>query len=227
MFHDLLTPRFNGHFGGFLIDPNKDPKITLISLEWSGLLILILFLIELKESNLIRFFSKIKFQLFQPKKYLFPLIVAFSVLFGLNVYTLSATGIVLDPPGKMDLVAPGSWEVDEMEVIDFLNHSEKGNVLSLQTQAISFFTNRTSYELFDTHTFAAVSSLLKTEDPTAFKEKISDMNIKYFVFPNENSPLYNKTQRFSQMYNVTNILENDVGFQKVILKYHTIYKFTG
>jgi hypothetical protein len=227
IFNDLLMPKFNEYFGGFMLDPQKDPKITMLGLEWAALLILILFVIELKEPNLIHYFSKIKLPRFLAKKYIFSIIVAFFILFGLNIYVLSTSGVVLDPPKKIDLIAPTGWEINEQEVIDFLNHNEKGNVLSLQNQAISFFTNRTSFELFDTHTFSSMSPLLHIENSSTFKKKISDMNIKYFVFPNENSMLYNKTKRFSQMYNITNILEHDASFQKVILKSHNIYKFTG
>jgi len=226
IFKDMLMPKFNGHFGGILLDSQKDPKISLMSLEWAALLILILLVIELKEPILIRYFSKIKFPRFLTKKYFSLIIIAFFVLLGLNVYTLYTTGVVLDPPEKMDLVAPIAWEANQTEVIDFLNHSEEGNVLSLQAQAISFFTNRTNFELYDTHTFNSISSLLQTEDPTEFKQKISYMNIKYFVFPNENSAMYEKTQRFSQVYNMTNILETDESFQKVILRSYNIYNFT-
>lgn len=226
LFKDMLIPKFNGHFGGILIDSEKDPKISLMSLEWAALLFLILLVIELKEPILLRYFSKIKFTQFLTKKYFSLMLISFFVLLGLNIYTLYSTGVVLDTPERMDLVAPIDWEVNQMEVIDFLNRSEKGNVLSLQAQAISFFTNRTNFELYDTHTFNSMSPLLQTENPTDFKEKISNMNIKYFVFPNENSALYNKTQRFSQMYNVTNILENDESFQKVILKSYNIYYYT-
>src|SRR5207245_3064987 len=34
IFQDLLVTKFNGHFGGLLIDPNKGPQISIISLEW-------------------------------------------------------------------------------------------------------------------------------------------------------------------------------------------------
>lgn len=226
IFKDMMLPKFNGHFGGIVLDPEKDPIISLMSLAWAALLILILLVIELKEPILIRYFTKIKFPRFLTKNYFFLIIAGFLVLLGLNAYTLYSTGVVLDPPEKMDLVAPITWEANQTEVIDFLNHSEKGNVLSLQAPAISFFTNRTNFELYDTHTFNSLSSLLQTKDSTEFKQKISYMNIKYFVFPNENSIMYDKTQRFGQMYNMTNILENDDSFQKVILKSYNIYNFT-
>ena len=68
---------------------------------------------------------------------------------------------MLASPQKMDQLPPSKWETNVIDVIDYLKSAENGNVLAVRAPAIPFFTNRTSFDLFNPHTLAYnISSLL-------------------------------------------------------------------
>jgi hypothetical protein len=183
--------------------------------------------LESKEQKMLQLFTKSNFRNFFAQKYFAILVVVFVVLLSLHTYALSATGIIPQPLQKTDLVPIDGWESNVFDVINYLNSAEKGNVVALQAQSIPFFTNRTSFELFDYHTFVSLSPLLQIENSTLFKQKISELNIRYFVLPNEKSPLVDKLQRMSQSYKAIKIIENDKDFVRLNFTAYNVYKFTG
>ena len=226
LFNNIQIVNGNDHFEGFWIDQYKDPIITQFDIELAAVLILSLLLIELKENKIIKLINKTNLQRFFIAKQSVVVVILF-VLLGLNAYTLSATGVSLQPLKTIDENPLGKWENDVFDVINYLNQADAGNVISLQAPAISFFTNKTNFELLDPHVFALFSPILQTDNATLFKEKISEINVKYFVLPNEKSTLYDETKKIRENFNAIKIIENDNDFLKIDLKTYTIYKFVG
>ena len=144
-------------------------------------------------------------------------------LLGIQLYTLSSIGIILAPLEKIDARPSLKWESDVIEVIDYLGSAESGNVLSLRAPAIPFFTNRTSFDMYSPHVVASIFPLLLTENATQFKQKISDMGIRYIVIPNERNSGYNLVQNFMKISKIVEIIKNDPNFERVKLSTFDVY----
>ncbi len=224
--HNIQILNRNDHFEAFWIDPYKTSIISLLDIEVAAALILSLLVFESEEDRIIQFFNKKNLQKVFSKP-LFLIIAILFVLAGTGSYALASSNIMLTPLNQIDTEPLGKWENDVFDVINYLNKAENGNVISLQAPAISFFTNRTNFELYDPHVFALVSPILETSDPEMLKERISKMNIRYIVIPSENSLLTNKTENIKENFNIIKIIENDPDFLKIDLKSYTLYKFVG
>jgi hypothetical protein len=132
---------------------------------------------------------------------------------------------MLAPLEKIDARPSLKWESDVFEVIDYLRSAESGNVLSLRVPAIPFFTNRTSFDMYSPHVVASIFPLLLIENATQFKQKISDMGIRYIVIPNEKSSEYNLVQNFMKISKIIEIIKNDPNFERVNLQHFDVYKY--
>lgn len=218
--YNIEAINYNGHFGGFWIDPNKDPIITPFDLLIGTVLIVPLVLLELRNRRAI---EQIKTHVFNTR-YLIP---AFAGLIVIEIFVFYSSNIILAPIETMDQITYPGWESYVMEVSTYLNSAEDGNVLSLRAPAISFFTNRTNFDLYSPQTFVAVSELLSSHDQVALKEKLHDMNIRYVVMPNERSILHNRVQNLDRIHNITQILESDGSFEKINLHDFNIYKVSS
>jgi hypothetical protein len=224
LFHNIQITNYDDHVGAFWLDPYKDSIITLQDLEIAILLILLVIVIELKDRKIIQFYSKDILK-FGSTKYVAYTIIALVAMSGLQVYTLLATDLPLEPLTKTDFKPQHGWEENISEVLNYLKLGESGNVLSLHAPAISFFTNRTNFELYDPFTFSKISPVLETEDPDLFKQKILQLNIKYIVIPNQYSTLYKETQNALNHFSAMKIIQSDPDFIKVSLRSYDIYKF--
>ena len=115
-----------------------------------------------------------------------------------------------------------------MEVIFYLNdEKEEGAVLSVHTPAISFFTNRTNFDvLYYPYTFAAMSKMSQGDD--SFIENLKAMDIRYIVIPNEQNQNYGKVQNLienSSFMQIVEQLDESQGiFQIVDLERYRVYK---
>jgi hypothetical protein len=227
LFNDIQILNYENRFGSFWIDNYTSNTITLFSLELAAVLFLSLIVIELKEQKLLRFFNKITPAWFSKYKYFIPVVIVFFILLDFAAFTLLSTNITVLPLQQIDQTPQPGWEVNVFDVVDYLRHGEDGNVLSVRAPAIPFFTNRTDFDLFDPHTFATMVPILETENSTLFKQEISKMNIRYFVFPNEGSRLSYITESIKENYNAMNIIEHDSDFLKLDMKSYTVYKFGG
>jgi hypothetical protein len=208
---------YHNHFGGFWIEPYKDPIMSPIDLIIGAALGSIL----LWELIGRRTLEKIKTHSLK----IYYLIPAFAVLMVIEVSIFYFSGITLAPIETIDQVPPPKWEVGVMEVVSYLNSEEDdGNVFSLRAPAISFFTNRTNFDLFNPQTFAAMSRILSSEDATSFKENLNEMKIRYIVIPNEKNLLYKHVRNLYAIFNVTQLVESDESFEKIDLQQFRVYK---
>jgi hypothetical protein len=215
---NLFIWNYNGHFGGFWIEPNKGSFITLddlmvVAAVMGGLIILELggqkFSPLIKRNNLQRYSS-----------------LVFILLFSVQLYFLFNSGIMVAPLENMDQAPPKEWETGLFEVLDYLNGAENGNVLAVRAPAIPFFTNRTDFDLLYPQSFAyAISPLLLTENSSLFKQKLSDMGIKYIVIPNVGNSHYYLVQNLMKQSKLVQIINTDDDFQRITLKSFSIYKF--
>lgn len=222
--YNIKILNYDNHFDAFWIDPYKNSTISLLDFEIAAILLLSIIIIELKEHRILHFLKKNYLQSSDLRKYLPLVTIAFFILLGIQVHTLTTSGIVLGELKKINSIPHGGWENNVFDVINYLNHSASGNTMSLSAPAISFFTNRTNFELYDPHTYASISPLLY-DNSTRFKQKLSEMNIQYFIIPNEKSSLYNTTQKLMNSSDTLKIVKNDNDFLKISLKSYDIYKF--
>jgi len=216
---NLFTWNYQNHFGGFWVEPRKDPLVTWQDVILGLALIGGLILVEIGARR-ISFAKR-----YNPSRYT---IYVFVALLSLQVYILLNSGIILASPQKMDQFPPSKWETDVDEVIDYLKTAEEGNVLAVRAPAIPFFTNRTSFDLFNPHAFAYnVSSLLLIENSNLIKEKITDMGIRYIVLPNQNSTLYHLVQNLMEESKLVKLINSDDDFDRIKFKGFDIYKYNS
>jgi hypothetical protein len=148
------------------------------------------------------------------------------VLLVTQVYTLSSSGANLIPLKGKEHVPPPGWENNIFEVIDYLNNSEQGNVLSVRAPAIPFFTNRTNFDLFNFQTFAYnISDVLSSNTSNLFKKRLLEMGIKYIVLPSERNNLYYAVENLTTRYPILKSLSTDKEFEYARLKHFNIYKY--
>ncbi len=151
-------------------------------------------------------------------------VIPLVLMLGFQLYALYSSQISFGSLEEINKTPPGGWENNVFDVVNYLNQTENGNILSVRAPAISFFTNRTNFDLYSPHTFATIFPLLQIENSTLFKQKISEMNIRYFVIPNENSQLYSAVQNLAKDSKLLQTLADD-DFVHISLKSFDIYKF--
>ena len=219
--YSIHTLNYDSHFGGFWVDPFKNPIMPLIDLAIGAALVgplIPLIISQIKEHKKWSLFKGYNIQ-----KYSSFILVALLIL---EVYVLSSAGIPLAPPEKIDKVAPRGWDENVFDAINYLKTAQSGNVLSVRAPAISFFTNRTNFDLYSFQTFATLfSPLLLIENPLSFKQKLLDLGIRYILVPNEKTPLYHFVQNLGKQYKLIQIIDNDDDFEKISLRDFNMYKF--
>jgi hypothetical protein len=219
IFHyNLYTWNYNDHFGGFWIEPNIRSIMNWEDFRFAAVVSSALLILELGREKLSLVFNKYHLQSYSS--------LVLIALICIQVYNLSTSGILLASPEKFDKKPPSDWETHVFEVVNYLNNSEQGNVMSVRAPAIPFFTNKTSYDIFSPQTFAyTLSPLLSIGNSSDFKEKIEDMGIKYIVIPKETNPLYNLVKNSAFESKLIPIISNNEDFDKIELKDFNIYKY--
>gem|GEM_PF-1413913 len=217
---NLFIWNYQNHFGGFWVEPKKDPLVTWQDVILGLALIGGLILLEIGARRISAFAKRYNLSRYT--------IYVFVALLSIQMYILLNSGIILASPQKMDQFPPSKWETDVDEVIDYLKTAEEGNVLAVRAPAIPFFTNRTSFDLFNPHAFAYnVSSLLLIENSNLIKEKITDMGIRYVVLPNQNSTLYHLVQNLMEESKLVKLINSDDDFDRIKFKGFDIYKYNS
>lgn len=216
--HDLEISNYHNHFAGFWLEPFKSPIMNLSDFLVAGFIILILIIYEAKKQKINQ-----RFKNHNLARYTTPILVG---LLCIQVYTLYSSGLLLSSHAKMDQDPPAGWEQGVFETIEYLKSAEQGNVLSLRAPAISFFTNRTNYDIYNGHVFSSIfPSLLAEKNSTAFQQKISDMNIKYIALPNERNNLYYLTQSLNKSGILLEAIQDTKKFEKISLEGYDLYVF--
>jgi hypothetical protein len=218
--YNLVSLNSN-NFVGLFIDPFKSPIITIADLGIAAIVVSPLLIHKIREF----YFPGSR----QKENRLFPNVLAvaiFSMLLVIQIYTLGSSGANLIPLKGNEHIPPPGWENNIFEVIEYLNNSEQGNVLSVRAPAIPFFTNRTNFDLFNFQAFAYnISEVLSGNSSNLFKNGLLEMGIKYIILPNERSNLHYAVENLTTRYPILETLNTDKDFEKVGLKYFNIYKY--
>lgn len=219
--YEIAIWNYNGHFGGFWLEPFNNSIMVWSDFILPGIFMLALLLLEYQA-------PKKLFQRFKTHNNWISNLstVMFIALLVIQTYILYSSGLVLADLSTVDQVPPSGWERNVFEVVNYLKNAEEGKVISLRAPAVSFFTNRSNFDLFNPHTFSVVSPLLLAEkNSTILKQKVSDMDVKYIVVPNEQNTLFSATQNLNSSSHLLQIIENDEDFQRISLKGYSIFKF--
>ena len=215
---NLFNWTYYKHFGGYWIEPVLKSiisweDVTLAAIVIGGLLIL-----EVGKEEFSPMINKCKLQRYSS--------LVLIVLIFIQAYTLHNSGIQLASPAILDQKPPLNWETNVIEVVNYLNKSDKGNVLSVRAPAIPFLTNRTNFDIFSPQTFAYTTSpLLLTGNASSLNEKIEDLGIRYIVIPNENSRLYYLVKNSTLESKLIPMIITNDDFEKIPLKEFNIYKY--
>lgn len=180
---------FGGLFGGFLIDPDIHPIMGHFDIIIGAALGLGVVLLNLRGKRAIK-------QIKMPTLKVYYVIPAFGLLMVIEVLVLYFSGVSAAPIVLLDQLPYRTWEHGVVPVISYLNDEEEqdGAVLSLRAPAISFFTNRTNFDIiYYPHTFAAIMGGI-SQDQDSYIEKLKDMKIRYIVIPTTNNVHYEKVQ---------------------------------
>ena len=215
--------QYNNTFSGFEIDPFKDPFMTPTDAALGIILgapLLIFYLLKLRQSYRSDIETKVsKYTIIFTVPFLIGLIV-------IQVLALSSTEITHADFKNMYTRAPLGWEHHVFDVVNFLNGSEKGNVLSVRAPAIPFFTNRTNYDFFNQQAFTyEISDLALTKNSTYLKQRFSELQIKYIVIPNEKSDLYHSIRQLMNRSIFMETIDTDDDFEKIRFREFNVYKY--
>jgi hypothetical protein len=214
---------FGGLFGGFLIDPDIHPIIGPFDIIIGAALGLGAVFLKLRGKRAI---EQIKMQTVK----VYYLIPAFGLLMVIEVLVLYFSGVTLAPVVLLDQFPYRTWEHGVVPVIAYLNdeEDEDGAVLSLRAPAISFFTNRTNFDiLYYPHTFAAILGGTGQDEDSSI-EKLKDMEIRYIVIPDANNEHYEKVQNLIANSNFTQLFhqleESHESIEEIDLGRYRVYK---
>jgi len=217
---NLFIWNYHNNFGGFWVEPIKGSLITWGDVIIGAAIMGGLILLEIGGQKISSFTRSYNLRSY--------IIYAFLALLGIQIYVLFNSGIMLASPQKMDQLPPSKWETNVIDVIDYLKSAENGNVLAVRAPAIPFFTNRTSFDLFNPHTLAYnISSLLFIQNSSLLKEKIADMGIRYIILPNQNNSLYYLVQNLMAGSKLVDFINADGDFDRIRLENFTIYKYNS
>jgi hypothetical protein len=108
-----------------------------------------------------------------------------------------------------------------------MKSAEPGNVVGLRIPAIPFFTNRTNFDLYSPHAFAANRDFIFFKNSTSFMQEVEGRNIRYFVLPNQNNYYYNTTLNLASKSDIVNALQSNTNFEHVSLRTYDIYKYAS
>ena len=216
--YNLYTWNYNEHFGGFWIEPNIRSIMNWEDFRFAAVVSAGLLMLEFGREKLSPLFNRYHLQ-----RYSTLVLIA---LICIQVYNLSNSGIILASPERFDKKPPSDWETHVMEVVNYLNDSDPGNVLSVRAPAIPFFTNRTNFDVFSPQAFAyTLSPLLSTDNSTDFKEKIENLGIRYIVIPKETNTWYYLVRNSTLESTLIPILTTDDDFEKSELEDFNVYKY--
>ena len=215
---------YNGNFSGFAIDPFKNSIMSAIDFGIGIILLVPLITVRLKEFKLT---TEIKKKIVLQRLSNAFIIASLAALLAAQIFIIYSNRVNVSPLGEIDQVSPPGWETNVIEVIDYLNIAENGNVLAVRAPAIPFFTNRTSFDLFNPDAFAYnISDLLSSKNATLFKSGLSDRDIRYIIVPNERSSLYYSVQNLTKTYPLLQVINTDRHFEKLIFRDYSVYKYS-
>lgn len=217
--YDLEIWNYRGHFGGFYIEPYRSAIMNLADFIPALIIIVALLIYEYKEKKINLWVGSLPY-LNRSSGFVFLALLA------IQLYILSSSGLTFSSLSILDQDPPPDWEENVFEIVDYLNEKGEGDVLSLRAPAISFFTNRTNFDLYNPHTFSRISPLLfEVKNSVEFKEKLSEMGIKFIVLPHERSRLYDLTQNFDNSSIIPEIIANDRDFERKDFTDFSVYDF--
>lgn len=212
----------NGIFNAVWIDPLRSEFITLDSFALGATLTVGYFLISYFEKRILRKGNRyIKYTIY----------LGFILFILLYVYTLFSfnLGISLNDIFKgdtMDGPLPYLWENNVVEIINYLEYADKGNILSIRTPVIPFLTSRTNYDFFNPHTFGnIILPLLHSQNVSSLEKNLVKNNIKYIILPAEGNPQFDVLKNIEKKYKFVDLLSNNTNFTKINLGNYTILKY--
>jgi len=215
---NLFTWNYSNHFGGFWIEPVQRSLISWEDIGFVAIVISALLILEVGKEEFSPMINK-----YNLKRYSSLVLI---VMICIQVYNLYNSDIKLASSVKLDQKPPLDWETNVIDIINYLNNSEKGNVLSVRAPAIPFFTNRTNFDIFSPQTFAYTASpLLLTRNTSSFNEKIEDLGIRYIVIPNEKNRLYYLVKNSTLESELIPMINTNDDFERIPLKEFNIYKY--
>ena len=184
------------NFVGFFIDPFKSPIVTIFDLLIGALLVSPLIVRKLISSS--SSVSRQKAYRSIPNVFV---VAIFSFLLLLLIYRAGSNGAVWISLQAKQNISPPGWENSVFEPIEYLNKAEQGTYSSIRTPAIPFFTNRTTFDIFNFQTFAyQISEVLSRNSSESFKNGLFEKGIKYIVLPNERNNLHYALENLTKKY---------------------------
>ena len=216
------------NFSGFSIDPFKNTIMSPVDFA-IGILLIVPLVIEQLIIGRLKVFkipTKIKNKIVSQRLISAIIIISLSSLLVAQIYIVYSNRVNISPLQEIDQVSPPGWETNIIQVINYLKTAEEGNVFAVRAPAIPFFTNRTSLDFFNQQAFAYnISELLSNRNYTFFKSKLTEMEIKYIVVPNERSSLYYSLKNILKTYPLLKEINSDPHFEKVTFKNYDVYKY--
>lgn len=217
--YDLAITNQNGHFYAMWIDPKISPYIGYMGLITGGALFIGFLLIDFVQSrrkqNLVN--SKVKY-----------ITLVFPIIFAFGCYFLLSANLQLSSESIDIFSLNRPWENDVFEVIYFLKYADEGSVLSVRAPAISYFSNRTNFDVYNPHIFSrVVLPILNSSDGISLEKKLLDLNIKYIILPNGDNPSYTIVNNIEDRYKFQQKLQSSHNFSTIPLKHYTVYKLNG
>lgn len=211
----------SNNFVGFFIDPFKSPIITVFDLIIGALLVFPLVIHKI----ILYYLTESKQKVYRSIPNVF-FIAIFSLLILILIYELATNAETWISLQAKQNISPPGWENNVFEVIEYLNNAEQGNVLSVRAPAIPFFTNRTTFDIFNFQAFAYnISEVLSTNNPKALKNNLLNMGIHYIVLPNEKNNLYYAVLNLTKKYPILELIDSDKDFTKINLPHFYVYKY--
>lgn len=216
---DIFVLKVNGQFGGFWIDPFTKSIIDSTQFRLAAAIIASIVVIEFLYEKIAR-----KIGSFHLGKFT---IVAFAIFLLFHIYSLASSNVEPRPLSISEKDFPAGWENGVSDVINYLNNSERGNVLSIRAPAIPSFNNRTNYDIFNPHTLATLLPILFNSSQSSLEGALNDHRIKYVVYPNEHNSLFSYVENMNRKQNILNLIEADPNFIVIQLPHYNIAKFTN
>ena len=217
----------NDNFSGFSIDPFKNTIMSPVDFA-IGIILVVPLVVEqliIERLKVFKIPTKIKNKIVSQRLISAIIIISLSSLLVAQIYIVYSNRVNISPLQEIDQVSPPGWETNIIQVINYLKTAEEGNVFAVRAPAIPFFTNRTSLDFFNQQAFAHNISELLSRNYTFFKSKLTEMEIKYIVVPNERSNLYYSMKNILKTYPLLKEINSDPHFEKVTFKNYNVYKY--
>lgn len=213
MNYDIETTSQFERFYALWIDPFKSELIDIMDLV-VGASFFIGFIVLRKFEHLI---DRNPFQ-----KYF---VLGFPIMVFVFLLCLLTINIQIPSFELNDSKYNSAWENNVFQVINYLRIADSGNVLSVRAPAISYFTNRTNYDIFNPHVFNKIGQpIFNSPNTSSIEDKLDKLDIKYIVFPNIYNPSYNIVKNIEEHYKIQEKLKSSNRLMEVPLENFTIYK---